>query len=80
MSQRRPRITPRKLLKVLTRKKAGFFIIHRDSSGGHVHLGHPDDPEIFVALSMHSGDLKHGTLQGILKQAKLTREEFLKLL
>jgi len=80
MSQRLPRITARKLLKILLRKRAGFFVIHQDSDGSHVHLGRSDDPAIFVSIAMHPGDLKHGTLLGILKQAKLSRKEFLKLL
>jgi hypothetical protein len=29
---------------------------------------------------VHPGDLREGTVQAILKQAKLSREEFLKLL
>lgn len=80
MSQRLPRFTARKLLRVLTKKRAGFFICHEDSDGSHVQLCHPDDPTILVTIAMHPGDLKHGTLLGILKQAKLSRQDFLKLL
>ena len=80
MSQRLPVLIPRQVLQALTRKEAGFYICHTSSRGSHVHLCHPDDPTIRVDIAMHAKDLKRGTLLGILKQTKLSREEFLKLL
>lgn len=80
MTPRLPSITPRQLVKALLRKRAGFYICHTTSSGGHVHLCHPDDESIRVDIAMHTKDLKRGTLSAIMKQTKLTREEFLALL
>jgi predicted RNA binding protein YcfA (HicA-like mRNA interferase family) len=80
MSSRLPTLTPKQVLKALTKRKAGFYLCHTSSSGSHIHLCHPDDPTILVDIPMHAQDLKRGTLQSILKQAKLTREEFLKIL
>lgn len=80
MSQRLPTLTPRQVLQALTRKEAGFYICHTSSHGGHIHLCHPDDPTIRVDIAMHAKDLKRGTLLGILKQAKLSRDQFLQLL
>jgi predicted RNA binding protein YcfA (HicA-like mRNA interferase family) len=57
--------------------RAGFFLDH--STGSHRFFRHPHRPGI-VTVSFHRKDLKRGTLLAILKQAGLTREEFLKLL
>jgi predicted RNA binding protein YcfA (HicA-like mRNA interferase family) len=78
MSRKLPSLTPKQVLKTL--QKAGYYICHRSASGSHVHLCHPNDPTILVDIAMHPRDLKRGTLHGILKQAKLSREEFLELL
>jgi predicted RNA binding protein YcfA (HicA-like mRNA interferase family) len=78
MSHRLPSLTPKQVLKTLL--KAGYYTCHRSSSGSHVHLCHPDNPTILVDIPMHAKDLKRGTLHGILKQAKLSREDFLALL
>jgi predicted RNA binding protein YcfA (HicA-like mRNA interferase family) len=80
MGQKIPSLTPRKVLKALTRKQAGFYICHTSSRGGHVHLCHPDDSTILIDIPLHPKDLKRGILHSIIKQAKLTREQFLKLL
>jgi predicted RNA binding protein YcfA (HicA-like mRNA interferase family) len=78
MSLKLPSLTPRKVLQTL--KRAGFYECHTSSSGGHIHLCHADDPTILVDIPVHAKDLKRGTLHSILRQAKLTREEFLKIL
>lgn len=80
MSMKLPSLTPKEVLRVLTSKEAGFYTCHRSSSGSHIHLCHPDDPTILVDIPMHARDLKRGTLHSILKQAKLSRQEFLELL
>ncbi len=80
MSQKLPSLTPKQLLRALTRKRAGFYVCHTSSRGSHIHLCHPDDPTILVDIAMHAKTLKRGTLHNILRQAKLTRQEFLQLL
>jgi len=78
MSLKLPALTPKKVLRAL--KRAGFYECHTSSSGSHIHLCYPDDPTILVDIPMHAKDLKRGTLHSILRQAKLSREEFLKIL
>lgn len=56
----------RKLLKV------GF--IEKRQSGSHKILRHSDGRQTYV--SMHTGDIPDGTFRKILKQAKLSEEEF----
>jgi len=58
-------------------ERAGFFLDH--STGSHRFYRHPHRLGI-VTVPFHRKDLKRGTLLAILKQAGLTREEFLKLL
>lgn len=72
---RLPACTPDMVIRVLER--AGFFLDH--STGSHRFYRHPVRPGI-VAVPFHRKDLKRGTLLAILKQAGLTREEFLNLL
>jgi predicted RNA binding protein YcfA (HicA-like mRNA interferase family) len=80
MSPRIPSLTPRQVIKILIRKRAGFYICHEGSRGGHIHLCHPNDPTIRVDIPVHAQELKRKTLMSILKQANLTQEEFLRLL
>ncbi len=72
---RLPACTPEMVIRVLGR--AGFFLDH--STGSHRFYRHPDRPGI-VTVPFHRKDLKRGTLLAILKQAGLTREDFLQLL
>jgi predicted RNA binding protein YcfA (HicA-like mRNA interferase family) len=76
MNQRLPALTARDVIRALQR--AGF----RESrtSGSHCRLVHTRDPARKVTLAIHSGDLKRGTLRGIIAQAGLSVEEFLELL
>lgn len=52
--------------------KAGFMI--RRQSGSHIVLRHEDGRQTYVA--MHTKDVPNGTFNSILKQAKITKEEF----
>ncbi len=52
--------------------KLGFQIIR--SSGSHHILRHPDGRQTYVA--MHTKDLPQGTYNSILKQAKITKDDF----
>jgi len=79
MSKQLPSLTPKQILKALTRNQAGFYV-HHTSPGGHRYLAHSDDPTIRVVIPFHTKELPRGTLNSIIKQAKLTREAFLDLL
>jgi predicted RNA binding protein YcfA (HicA-like mRNA interferase family) len=65
--------TAREVLAKLLR--AGFA--EKRQSGSHKILRHPDGRQTYVA--MHTGDIPNGTFRGILKQARLTEEEFKQL-
>ena len=65
--------TPREIVARL--KRAGFAEVRQ--SGAHLFLRHTDGRLTFV--SMHRGDVPLGTFRKILKQAKLTEDEFKKL-
>ncbi|MBI3974634.1 MAG: type II toxin-antitoxin system HicA family toxin [Chloroflexi bacterium] len=70
-----PAVRPRQVLAALQR--AGW-VIHRQA-GSHISLrkeGHP----FVVTVPVHSRDLPRGTLRGILADAGLTVEDFLRLL
>jgi predicted RNA binding protein YcfA (HicA-like mRNA interferase family) len=73
---RLPQITARQMLSALQR--AGFFIVR--SRGSHHFLQHQDDPTRRTVIAIHPGDLPQGTTHEILKQARISRKEFLKLL
>jgi predicted RNA binding protein YcfA (HicA-like mRNA interferase family) len=64
---------PYKAREVLARLQRGGFQVRRQS-GSHIVLRHPDRRQTYVA--MHTGDVPGGTFRNILKQAKLTEEEF----
>ena len=75
MNPRMPALRPRQVLRAL--RKAGFYEDHR--SGSHVILYKEGQPNP-VSVPWHNRDLKRGTLAEIIRQADLTREEFLDLL
>lgn len=58
-------------------QRAGFFLDH--STGSHRYYRHPNRPGV-VTVPFHRRDLKRGTLLAILKQAGLTRDQFLEFL
>jgi predicted RNA binding protein YcfA (HicA-like mRNA interferase family) len=72
---RLPALKPSELIRALER--AGFFLDH--SSGSHRFYRHATRRGL-VTVPFHRKDLKRGTLQSILDQAGLTREDLLKLL
>jgi len=72
---RLPASTPTGVIRALER--AAFFLDH--ATGSHRYYRHPDRPGI-VTVPFHRRDLKRGTLLAILKQAGLSRREFLELL
>ena len=70
-----PRVKPVKTIHAL--KKAGFYIDH--TTGSHYIL-YKNDKFCPVTVPRHNKDLKLGTLKNILKQSKLSTEEFIKYL
>jgi len=78
MSKKIPALPPKEVLRTLLKKKAGFYVDHQ--TGSHVYLKHYHDPTLRVPIPMHAKDIKRGTLAGILRKAKLSRDEFLSLL
>ena len=66
---------PSRVVKAL--KRAGF--VKARQTGSHLILWHPETKRI-VSIPIHSRTLKKGLLSGIIKEANLTLEEFLKLL
>ena len=55
--------------------RAGF--VEARQSGSHKVLRHPDGRQTYVPI--HPGEVASGTLRSILKQARLTAEEFREL-
>ena len=76
MSQRLPSLKAREVVRALER--AGFQVSR--TSGSHCRLIHASDPVRKVTIPVHSGDIKRGTLRGIIAQAGLTTAEFLEML
>jgi predicted RNA binding protein YcfA (HicA-like mRNA interferase family) len=73
---RLPRLTARAVIAALQR--AGFLI--ERIRGSHHFLRHKEDPTRRTVVALHRGDVPQGTMRDILKQAKISREEFSKLL
>jgi len=69
-----PQLTPKQLLRFFPRYG---FVISRQV-GSHARLVHPDGRKITIAI--HNKPIAPGTLQSILKQANMSRDEFLTLL
>ena len=72
---RLPTCTPTEVIRVLER--AGWE--YRNATGSHRRYKHPTRPGT-VIVPFHRRDLKRGTLLGIIKDAGLTVDEFVRLL
>ena len=71
-----PIVKARKLIKVL--KKSGF--IHDRTKGSHYIFWHPKK-KITASVPVHKGhDLGRGITKAILKDAKISDQEFLRLI
>ena len=75
MSDRLPSCTALEVISALER--AGWRM--KRSSGSHRYFTHTGRRGL-ICVPFHSGDLKRGTLHGIISDAGLKREEFIKLL
>jgi len=69
-------VSGRKVIKALT--KAGFQVAGR--KGSHVKLKKRVDDKVLIVIVPDHEELARGTLKAILRQANMTRENFLKLL
>jgi predicted RNA binding protein YcfA (HicA-like mRNA interferase family) len=59
-------------------ERAGFEVIR--TKGSHHFLRHRNDPSRQTVVPVHRNDLPPGTLRAILRQARLSRAQFLDLL
>ena len=74
---RLPAVKPRDVIRALG--KAGFIVVR--IKGSHHFMVHGDDPARTTNVPGHgSHDLPRGTLHAIIKQARLTIDEFIALL
>jgi predicted RNA binding protein YcfA (HicA-like mRNA interferase family) len=59
-------------------RKAGFKVAGK--RGSHMKLKKKVNGKVFVVIVPDHAELARGTLKSILRQANITREDFLKLL
>ena len=72
-----PVLKPKKVLRTLM--GAGFYIYHQ--KGSHIQLRHHQKSHLRITIPYHSRfDLPPSVLHNILKQAEISKDEFLKLL
>ncbi len=71
-----PILTAAKILQALLR--GGYHIVGQ--VGSHVKLKHFKDPRISITVPRHARDVTRKMLSSILKQARLSTHEFLRLL
>jgi len=67
-----PVLKPKEVIKKF--EKLGFIIDRQ--SGSHVVLYHPKDKRR-VVIPLHIKDIKKGTLLAILRESRVSRDEFL---
>lgn len=72
-----PVLKPKEVLEILLR--AGFYVHHQ--TGSHIQLRHYQKSHLRVTIPHHTRfDLPPSILKNILKQAEVSKEDFLKLL
>lgn len=71
-----PILSAAKIIQALS--KAGFAVVRQ--KGSHVFLRHMTDVTRFATVPRHSRDVSRKNLASILRQAKISVEEFLQLL
>lgn len=70
-----PRVKPKQVIKAL--KRAGFYV---DRISGSHYIFYKNDEFMPISVPFHNKDLKVGTFSNILRQAKLSIQEFIDLL
>lgn len=73
---RLPVVTDRELLRLLQR--AGFYVDR--VRGSHTVLLHPGKPGVRILLAVHGDDLHPSELKRLLRAARITPDEFRRLL
>jgi predicted RNA binding protein YcfA (HicA-like mRNA interferase family) len=68
-----PAVKPHEVIKAL--ESIGFYKVRQ--RGSHLQMKRGN---LLVTIPIHSGDLNMGTLKSILRQARLSIDEFLRLL
>jgi len=71
-----PVIKPRQAINAFQR--AGWFVDHQ--TGSHVIMCHEDNRPVALSIPRHERDMPKGLLSGLIKDASLTYDEFIKLL
>jgi predicted RNA binding protein YcfA (HicA-like mRNA interferase family) len=71
-----PVIKPRQAIKAF--QKAGWYIDHQ--TGSHIIMCPEDNRAVTLSIPRHERDMPKGLLSGLIKDAGLTYEEFIKLL
>lgn len=69
-----PEIKPKKIIKILL----SFGFVERDGKGSHIVFNHSDGRRTVVPNYKYP--LQTGTVLAILRQAKISKKEFLELL
>ena len=69
-----PEIKPKKIIKILL----SFGFVERDGKGSHIVFNHSDGRRTVVPN--HKRPLQIGTISAILRQAEISKKEFLDLL
>lgn len=63
---------------IVRRLKMLGFIFDRQAAGSH-EIWFDPERNLYTTIPNHPGDLPEGTLRAILKQARITPDEFLRL-
>jgi predicted RNA binding protein YcfA (HicA-like mRNA interferase family) len=71
-----PVIKPRQAINAFQR--AGWYVDHQ--TGSHVIMCHEDNRPVTLSIPRHERDMPKGLLSGLIKDASLTYDEFIKLL
>ena len=71
-----PALPAHDIIRVL--EKAGFVVVRQ--RGSHIRLVHRDDPTRYATVAMHGSDVPRKDVASILRQSKISTEEFLRLL
>jgi predicted RNA binding protein YcfA (HicA-like mRNA interferase family) len=70
------RLAGYKYHEIARRLKSLGFTFYRQAAGSH-EIWFNDNTKRFTTIPNHSGDMPEGTLRAILKQAKISIEDFL---
>lgn len=70
-----PALKPKQLIRVL--EKSGYYA--KRQSGSHVIMVN-EELQKAIPVPFHTKDLKKGTLEGILKRARISKDDLRKLL